>query len=131
MKWSVPGRVAAVEAAAAALFAGAAVLAGEPVGRWVGGLAAVTVAGVALRDVLASTRLAADGEGLTVIRGFAGRRQIPWTEVEAIRVDQRSRLGLSSRLLEVDTGETVHLFSGRELGADPADVAAALHTFSR
>jgi len=66
-----------------------------------------------------------------VIRGFAGRRQIPWAEVEAIRVDQRSRLGLSSRLLEVDTGETVHLFSGRELGADPADVAASLHTFSR
>lgn len=131
MKWSVPGRVAAVEAAAAALFAGAALLAGDPVGRWVAALAALVVAVLALRDVLARTRLAADGDGLTVIRGFAGRQQIPWAEVAAIRVDRRTRLGLSSRLLEVDTGETLHLFSGRELGADPADVAAALHTFSR
>ena len=60
-----------------------------------------------------------------------GHREVPWSAVERVRVDVRHRLGLRSELLEIDTGETLHLFGASELGADCADVAerlAALRT---
>jgi hypothetical protein len=91
-------------------------------------LAAAGLAAFALRDVLAPVRLAADGQGVTVVTGFAGRRRIPWSEIERIRVDVRQRIGRKSELLEIDTGETLHLLSAAELGADLDDVVATLVT---
>jgi hypothetical protein len=90
------------------------------------GLAAAALAGWALRDLVAPVRLAVDAEGITVIRGFAGRRQLPWPAVEAIRVERRTRGGLTAETLEVDAGESLHLFGRYDLDAPPAEVADAL-----
>ncbi|MGX6604621.1 PH domain-containing protein [Micromonosporaceae bacterium Da 78-11] len=98
----------------------------DPV-RWA--LAAIIAAGLAvwaLRDLVAPIRLAADATGITVVTGFARRRQVPWAQVERVRVERTTRRGLSSELLELDAGETIYLFSAYELGALPEDVAAAL-----
>ncbi|MGH3682699.1 MAG: PH domain-containing protein, partial [Natronosporangium sp.] len=74
------------------------------------------------RDLAAPVRLLADPAGLTVVTGFARRRRLGWSQVERVRVDVRRR----SRLLEVDTGEQLYLFSRYDLDADLAEVAGAL-----
>ncbi len=89
-------------------------------------VAAVGLAGWAARDLLAPIRLAVDPAGITVLRGFAGRRRLAWGAVEAITVDRRTRLGLSAELLEIDAGESLHLFGRYDLGAPPDEVAEAL-----
>jgi hypothetical protein len=81
---------------------------------------------LALRDLLAPVRLAADPTGVTVVSGFAGHRHLPWDQIERIRVDERRRFGARSQLLEIDTGESLHLFSGYELSASVSDVATLL-----
>lgn len=91
-------------------------------------IAAALLSVLALRDILAPVRLAADGDGLVVVTGFARRRRIPWSEIERVRVDERKRLGLRTEMLEVDTGTTLHLFSTYELGARCDEVADALRT---
>ena len=80
----------------------------------------------ALRDLLAPIRLAADADGVTVISGFAGRRHLPWQQVERVRVDRRTHRGLRSEMLELDAGDALYLFSAHELGALPDDVVATL-----
>jgi hypothetical protein len=118
-----------LKAAGAAMFLVAAVLlARDAAGLALGLLAAGVLGGFALRDVLAPVRLAADPNGVTVVTGFNGRRHIPWAEVERVRVDSQRRLGRRLEFLEIDTGETLHLFSSAELSADCDDVAAALAT---
>jgi hypothetical protein len=95
--------------------------------RWA--LATIIAAGLAiwaLRDLLAPVRLAADETGVTVISGFLRRRQLPWAQIERVRVERTTRRGLRSELLELDAGDTIYLFSAYELGALPEDVAAAL-----
>ncbi|MFI5915442.1 PH domain-containing protein [Dactylosporangium sp. NPDC051541] len=86
-------------------------------------VAAVVAGAYALRDVLAPVRLAADPEGLTVVTGYAGHRRLAWDEIERIRLESRTRAGLRSELLEIDTGDTLHLLSTYDLNARPADVA--------
>lgn len=90
------------------------------------GLAAAALAGWAVRDLVAPVRLAVDAEGITVIRGFAGRRRLPWPAVEAIRVERRTRRGLTAETLEVDAGESLHLFGRYDLDAPPEEIAEAL-----
>ncbi|WP_157610378.1 PH domain-containing protein [Spirillospora albida] len=80
-----------------------------------------------LRDLLAPVRLAADEAGVTVVRGFAGRRRVPWAEVTAIRVDERRRLGIRTRLLEIETEDDLCLLSAADLGSDVQDVADSLY----
>jgi hypothetical protein len=127
IQWRVPRKNALIKAAGAAVFLAVALFyAGDP-GRWViAALAAVLLGVYGLRDVVAPVRLAADGSGVTVVRGFAGSRHIPWADVERVRVDSRQRLGRRQDLLEVDTGAALHLFSASELGADPHQVADTL-----
>ncbi|GLY82434.1 hypothetical protein Airi02_003660 [Actinoallomurus iriomotensis] len=79
-----------------------------------------------LRDVLAPVRLSADSAGVTVINGFAGHRHIPWHEVERVTVTERRSHGLRTELLEIDTGESLHLFSRHDLGAPLQEVEEAL-----
>jgi len=80
----------------------------------------------AARDLIAPVRLSADTSGVTMVQGFAGRRHIAWPRVERVRVYRRERAGLRSELLEIDAGESLHLFSIHELGTDPEEVAEAL-----
>lgn len=126
-QWRVPPRHTLIKAAAAAaLLALAAAKAGDRVFLPLAAIAAAGMCGLALRDVLAPVRVAAGPEGLTVISGFARRERIPWAEVTALRVDENLRFGLRARLLEIETARGLHLFSRYDLGADPADVRAAL-----
>ena len=95
--------------------------------RW--GLGVVLCAGLALwalRDLIAPVRLAADSTGVTVLTGLVGRRHVPWSAIERIRVDRTSRRGLTSELLELDAGDALFYFSANALGAMPEDVAAEL-----
>jgi Bacterial PH domain len=129
LQWRVDRKMTILKAAGAAVFAVAAVLLDDdPAGLVLGLIAACVLAGFALRDVLAPVRLAADAAGITVVTGFSGRRHIPWSDVERVRVDTQRRLGRQLEFLEIDTGETLHLFSSAELGADLGEVATALAT---
>jgi hypothetical protein len=100
--------------------------AGNPV-RWA--LAAVVALGLigwAVRDLIAPVRLAADPTGVTVIAGFARRRHLAWSQIERVRVDRRQRRGLHTELLEIDAGDSLHLFGLHDLGVAPEEVADAL-----
>lgn len=88
--------------------------------------AALLVGAMGLRDVLVPVRLAADENGITVVQGFASKRHVPWETIWDIKVDVRRRWGLRSEMLEIDTGDYLHIFSSHELGASPTEVAAAL-----
>lgn len=127
LRWRVNTGLTALKSAGAVLFLVAGlVLAANPVGVAMGVLAAAALGAFALRDVIAPIRLTADPAGLTVVSGYAGRRRLAWADVERIRVDQRRRLGTRTQLLEIDSSDTLHLFSGYELCAPVADVAALL-----
>jgi hypothetical protein len=128
-RWRVDRRLALLKAVGVPVFALIAfALRDDLPGLVLAVVAAVVLAVYALRDVIAPVRLAADQDGVTVVKGFAGRRRIPWDEVERIRVDVRSRLGLRAELLEIDTGDDLHLFSSAELGAECETVARTLAT---
>ncbi|WP_066370000.1 PH domain-containing protein [Herbidospora mongoliensis] len=88
--------------------------------------AAIALAFFTARDLLARVRLVADPSGIIVVAGFAGRRRITWSEIDRIRVDERARYGLRSTLLEIDTGDDIHLFSQYDLGEPVVPVAETL-----
>jgi hypothetical protein len=103
-----------------------ALTAGHGFSRWLGVVAAALVAAYGLRDVLGRERLRADARGVRIGTGLAGHRDLPWSTVERVRVDQRLRLGLRTDLLELDAGEELFLLSRYDLGADPRDAYEAL-----
>ena len=119
-----------LKAAGAAVFLAAAVLfgGGDATRVVVAVLAALLLGVYALRDVMAPVRLAADPSGVTIVSGFATRRTLPWSTIERIRVDERRRLGTRSQLLEIDAGESLHLFSAYELNAPVQAVAETLES---
>ncbi|HET8683301.1 MAG TPA: PH domain-containing protein, partial [Micromonosporaceae bacterium] len=106
----------------AGLFFGAA----DPARLALALVAAAGFAGFALRDLLVPVRLTAGYEGVTVVTGLAHRRRLAWSQIERVRVDVRPRLGTRSELLEIDAGESLHLFSTHELGAPVSEVAETL-----
>jgi hypothetical protein len=127
VRFRVDARLAAVKVVGAVVFLLLAVAFRDDPGRVVfAGIAAAVVAVYAVRDLVAPIRLAADTEGVTLVEGFARRRRLAWSEIERVRVDQRRRLGLRAELLEIDTGETLHLFSGYDLGVPVVSAAEAL-----
>ena len=128
MQWRVrPVVPVAKSIAALALPALAAVFADGDVVRW--GLAvaaAAAIAAWAARDVVVPVRLAADSAGVTVVVGFAGRRHVPWSQIESVRVESTARRGLRSDLLEIDAGDALFLFTTNDLSSHPEEVAASL-----
>jgi hypothetical protein len=127
LRWRVNSGLTALKISGAVVFLVVAVVFGSDlVGLALGVAAALALGVFALRDVLVPVRLAADPTGVTVVSGFAGRRHLGWAEIERIRVDERRRLGTRSQLLEIDAGESLHLFSGYELSASCTEVAALL-----
>jgi len=95
------------------------------------GVGALALGVWGLRDVLAPVRLAADADGVTVVTGFAGRRRVPWREVERVGLGEHRGLGRRTELLEVDTGESLYLFSRYDLGAPCDEVEAAIADLRR
>ncbi|WP_067804047.1 PH domain-containing protein [Actinomadura formosensis] len=128
-RWRVPpGHVAVKCAAAAAVTALIVLYSHDPQFLFLAGAAAVGLNALALRDLVAPVRLAADRDGLTVATGYAGHRRIGWEEVTTIRVDERRRLLLHTRMLEIETaGGGLHLLSAFDLGSDVHDVADELY----
>jgi hypothetical protein len=124
--YRVPARhTVAVAALAVALVLGAWV-AGQKAGWVICGLAAAGLAGYAVRDLVAPVRLRADRQGVEIIHGYAGHRRLAWADIEGVRVDERVRFGREVQTLELDAGESLHIFSARDLGTAPADVAETL-----
>jgi hypothetical protein len=107
-----------------------AVLSGDSPGRILASIAAALLAGYAITDLAFWPRLIANSTGLT-IRTPTARARLPWAEVDAVRVDERPRLGLMSRTLEIDSGALLVVFSRRTLGEDPHTVAELLDAFRR
>jgi hypothetical protein len=98
----------------------------DPAGRVLFAILAVWLAGLVAADLLLRPRLRADGTGL-VVRTFAVRGRLPWSQVQKVRVDEHARYGRTARTLEVDAGDTLLVLGRRSLGADPRDVADALN----
>ncbi len=128
ISWRVPPKLPAAKLAGALLLPLLTYLIrrDDPVGWGLAVTAAVGLAVWAARDLLVPVRLTAGPEGVTVVTGFAGRRRVAWSQVERIRVDRRRRAGLSSEMLELDTGSTLHLFSQYDLGVPPEEAAQRL-----
>ncbi|WP_420812870.1 PH domain-containing protein [Micromonospora zingiberis] len=127
-QWRIPPALPVLKlVAAAGLLALGILLAGgdllQPV---LGALAAAALTGWAVRDLVAPVRLTVDADGVTVPAGWTGRRHLPWPAVETIRVQRRSGRGLGGPTLEIDTGDSLYLFSRLDLGTDPHEVADAL-----
>lgn len=114
-------------AAAAAVTALAVLYSHDPQFLFLAVAAAVGLNALALRDLVAPVRLAADGDGVTVVSGYAGHRRVRWDQVTGIRVDERRRLLLHTRMLEIETADDLHLFSTFDVGADVHDVADELY----
>jgi hypothetical protein len=122
-RWRVPRKVPIGKLVVAAVVGVLALLgATEP---WQWAVVMVAVAGLlawAVRDLVAPVRLAAGPAGVTVVTGFASRHRLAWSQVERVRVDLRRR----SRLLEVDTGDRLYLFSRYDVDADLDEIAERL-----
>ncbi|GAA1001751.1 hypothetical protein GCM10009555_106820 [Acrocarpospora macrocephala] len=124
-EWRVAPSIIVLKVIGAVLLAVLALTA-DGRGLFLAGIAALGLAGLAVRDLLARVRLAADHHGVTVITGFSGRHHIPWPQIERIRVDSRARYGTRMQLLELDTGDNIHLFSKFDLGEPVVPVAEVL-----
>ncbi|MEV1286662.1 PH domain-containing protein [Micromonospora sp. NPDC049679] len=127
-RWRVRPALPALKLTAAVLILLAGgLLGGDPVRLGLAALAAIGLLAWGLRDLLSPVRLAVDPAGVTVAVGVAGRRRLAWAQIERISAQTRPHLGIRTELLEIDTGESLYLFSANDLGAPPDEVAAALH----
>lgn len=124
LSWSVPLPQVAVTVIAAVVFAGLALVDTGP-GRALAAVAALALVGAAARDGLLRPGLEAGPAGVRVVDGVR-RRTLGWEEIIGIRAVTETRLGLRTRLLELDLDHTVLVRSRRVLGAEPVEVAAAL-----
>jgi hypothetical protein len=123
-------RLTALCAALAAIAVAFVILSGDAAGRVLAGAAAAVLAGYVATDLGFAPRLVASPAGLRV-RTPAVRATLAWSDVDAIRVDERSHMGLMSRTLEIDAGSLLVVLSRRTLGADPQVVADLLEAFLR
>lgn len=121
-------RLTAVCAVLAVVSAAIVALSADAAGRILAGIAAVLLAGYVVTDLAFWPRLIASSNGLT-IRTPSTRTTLPWADVDDVRVDERTHLGLMSRTLEIDAGSLLVVFSRRTLGDDPRTVADLLEAF--
>lgn len=131
-RFHVPPAPAAAKLAGALLLAVVAATSGAERERLLlAAVAALALAVWGLRDVLAPVRLAADEDGVTVVTGYASRRRVPWTDVERVGLGVQRSLGRRTEILEIDTGEALHLFSRYDLGVSCAEAERALGELRR
>lgn len=117
--------LAAVGVAAALL---ACLLSGDAPGRLLAAIAAVVLGCYVAADLVFSPRLEADRNGVAIRSPFT-RAQLTWPQIEAVRADSRTRLGIRSTTLEIDAGAVLAVLSRRALGADPVEVEHVLARF--
>lgn len=124
MQWT-PRPAETGAAAAGTLLAAGLALTADAAGRLLFAALAIGLAALVAADLLLRPRLRADAGGLQV-RTLGVRARLPWSAVQRVRVDERSRYGLTARALEVDAGDVLVVLGRRSLGADPRDVASTL-----
>lgn len=101
-------------------------IAGSPEDRLVAGAGVCVTAIAAALLLTMRERLTATSEGLA-IRGPAGARILPWSQIRSISAPSRRRRRLTSTSLEIELDDDQLVILGKtELGADPADVAVSL-----
>jgi Bacterial PH domain len=129
VEWSARrGQTAAIAGAGVALVLVAVLL--DAAGRVLVGGAAVLLLALAARDLLLRPRLSAGPAGVAV-RTLTGHLRLPWSGLR-VQVRETRRLGVRSRLLELDTSAgsaddgVLVLLGRRDLGTDPEDVARVL-----
>lgn len=111
-----------VSAAVAAVFS---LVTDDRPGQVLLSLAALLVLLAAAHGTFTRPRLSVDPTGLTV-RRISGGRHFTWDEV-TVRVVRTRRLGRDVATLEIDGADDLIVLGRLELGADPEDVADALH----
>jgi hypothetical protein len=122
LEWRVDKRLTWTKLVVAVVFlAGPWLVSASAPSRFIGLVAGGGLAVWGLRDVMAPVRLRADSAGVTVVSGYAGHRQLAWKDLERVRLDSRTRLGLRTELLEIDAGESLHFFSRYDLGESPVE----------
>jgi hypothetical protein len=108
---------------------GCVVVATDPPGRILAGIAAIGLLAFAAGSWRARPRLAITAEGL-VYRGWVRSRTLRRTDIELIRITEFRRWGRKVRLLEIDVenGEDAQLLvlSRWDLGEDPLGVLDTL-----
>jgi hypothetical protein len=127
VQWS-PRVAGTVVTAVAGLGLVLAVLTVDPVGRGLVGGAGLGLLAVAAQDAFLRPRLRAGAVGVTA-RRLTGSTEIAWPVLQ-VRVRSQRRWGVRSTTLELEdrSDDAVLVVLGRrELGADPAVVAEALH----
>jgi hypothetical protein len=122
--WTVRSAETGLAALAGLVILGTAFFVDAP-GRLLGVIAGAGLLVLAGTDLAWRPRLAAYAGGLR-IRTPGRTADLPWDRVTAVRVDERQRLGVTSRTLEIDAGDDLIILGRRSLGTDPRDVAAAL-----
>ncbi len=130
MQWSPrPAETAALAAVALGLCL--ALLFLDAPGRVLVGAGAVLLAVLVARDLVGRPRLTAGPDGVDV-RTWTRGRHLPWPGLR-VRVRESRRLGVRSRTLGLDTASgpdddgVLVVLGRRDLGADPDEVARALH----
>lgn len=121
-------RLATLSALGAALLIAYAALSTDAAGRLITSLAAAVCVTYTVTDLAFWPRLTATADGLRIHTPLA-RARLSWAQIDAIRVDERTRFGLMTRTLEVDAGALLVVFGRRELGQDPRTVAGLLSAF--
>ncbi len=101
---------------------------GDPAGRLLVGLAGVLLLVLGGYDTVVTPRLIASRAGL-IVRTAAGRTEIPWTAIDELRLDERSRLGLASRTIEIDAGSALVVLGRHSLGREPREVYDLVSAF--
>ncbi len=130
MQWSARTAETAVLGTGGLLLVLAALTLDDAAGRVLVGAAGALLLVLALRDLVLRPRLSAGPAGV-VVRTLTGPTRLPWP-VLRVRLRSTRRLGVRSRLLELDTATgpdddgTLVLLGRRDLGTDPAAVARAL-----
>ncbi|MEO6885801.1 MAG: PH domain-containing protein [Jatrophihabitantaceae bacterium] len=118
-----------VALALAGLLCAGASIATDAAGRLLLIAAALMLLGIAACDLIFRPRLQADADGVT-IRSPMQRTHLGWDQIEQVRADVRTRHGLRSVSLEIDTGDDLVVLSRRGLGTDPERVAALVNAFA-
>jgi hypothetical protein len=122
----VAGEVIAVKLGLTLVLTLLAVAAGDSTALVLGLAAAAGLLGYATRDLVSRCRLRADATGVEIVTGYAHRRRLDWDSLVQVRVATLPRLGATTRLLELDSGDEIFLFSRYDLGGEPDAAARAL-----
>ena len=102
-----------------------ALVASDPPGRFLSGVAAGGLLVFAAGSWRARPRLAVTPQGL-VYRGWLRTRTLTHADIERIRITEFRRLGRKARLLEIDADDELIVLSRWDLGVDPLAVLDGL-----